>query len=97
MNETPLKLESVAVMELRFPPRTMGSAMASANRARMGLGLIFQCVTGLRLGELIHLVKEDFQISPEAGKGDFMVVRLGTAVGTKVQREQCILFDIKKG
>jgi len=42
----------------------LGSFMASEGRARLGLAMQVQCALGLRPGELLHLVREDFATEP---------------------------------
>ena len=66
-----------------------GAQLASLSRARMGRGLVTQAVLGLRPGELLTLVKEDFETHLEPDKGYIVIVRLGYRTGTKSGREQC--------
>ena len=74
----------------------LGAELASQDHARYGLGLRFQATVGLRPGELIHLVPEDFRESPEHDKRWLVVIRLGRDVGTKVKREQFTLLDVRE-
>ena len=58
--------------------------------------MLFQATVGLRHGELVKLRPCDIGISPEEGKRDVVIIRLGHRAGTKAGREQYCVLNISK-
>ena len=72
----------------------LAAQMAANRRARLGVGILFQNVLGLRPSEMLGLCGHDLRDSPEVpGR---VIVRLGGRVGTKIGREQFAIFDSSK-
>lgn len=65
------------------PAKFLAVLLSSRGLTRLGVGLIVQCLTGLRPSELLQLQKNHV-----IEEGDKFIFRLGVKGGTKLKREQ---------
>ena len=77
------------------PAKLLALHLTALGKHRIALGLVLQCLTGLRPSDLLGL-REQHVFRPTSSCPRF-IFRLGVGTGTKVQREQTLLFGVGAG
>ena len=73
------------------PAKLLAVLLSSRGLSRLGVGLLVQCLTGLRPSELLQLQKNHV-----IEEGDKFIFRLGVKGGTKLKREQCTWLALNR-